>query len=116
MAATTFLVFYRFKSMNKEEAVKARTEWRELRNGLPDGIELIGEYDHAWGTEYNGFLLIESESSDKFLDWWSGFKDKVRWYVEQTHTIGSKKTIIIHYFSHPHTNVELEEPAFRLLF
>lgn len=25
MAATAFLVFYRFKSMNKEEAVKART-------------------------------------------------------------------------------------------
>ena len=91
MAATTFLVFYRFKSMNKEEAVKARTEWRELRNGLPDVIELIGEYDHAWGTEYNGFLLIESESSDKFLDWWSGFKDKVRWYVEQTHTIAARR-------------------------
>jgi hypothetical protein len=91
MAATTFLVFYRFKSMNKEEAVKARTEWRELRNGLPDGIELIGEYDHAWGTEYNGFLLIESESSDAFLDWWSGFKDKVRWYVEQTHTIAARR-------------------------
>ena len=55
MAKTTFLVFYRFKSMNKEEEVKIRTEWRELRNGLPDGIELIGEYVHAWETEYNGF-------------------------------------------------------------
>lgn len=88
MATTTFLVFYRFKSMNKEEAAKARTEWRELRNGLPDGIELIDEYDHAWGT---GFLLIESESSDAFLDWWSGFKDKVRWYVEQTRTIAARR-------------------------
>ena len=70
--------------MNKEESAKAKTEWRELRNGLPSGIELIGEYDDAWGTEYNGFLLIELESSDAFLDWGSGFKDKVRWYVEQT--------------------------------
>ena len=63
--------------MNKEEAVKARSEWRELRNGLPDGIELIGEFDHAWGTEYNGFLLIESESSDAFLDCGRALKIKL---------------------------------------
>ena len=61
MAATTFLVFYRFKSMNKEESAKAKIEWHELRNGLPSGIELVGEYDDAWGTEYNGVLLIELE-------------------------------------------------------
>jgi hypothetical protein len=43
-------------------------------NNLPSGIGLAGEYNHAWGTEYNGFLLFESESSDAFLDWWSKFK------------------------------------------
>lgn len=91
MSATTFLVFYRFKSTNKEESANAKTEWRELRNGLLSGIELIGEYDHAWRTKYNGFLLIELESSDAFLDWWSGFKDKVRWKVEQTHTIAARR-------------------------
>ena len=47
--------------MNKEESAKAKIEWHELRNGLPSGIELVGEYDDAWGTEYNGFLLIELE-------------------------------------------------------
>ena len=73
--------------MKSDEAAKTKTEWREFRSDLPSGIELISEYDHAWGTEYNGFLLFEAESSDAFLDWWSGFKDKVRWYVEQTHTI-----------------------------
>ena len=87
MAATTFLVFYRFKSMNSDEAAKAKSEWNDLRNNLPSGIELAGEYNHAWGTEYNGFLLFESESSDAFLDWWSKFKDNIRWYIEQTHTI-----------------------------
>jgi hypothetical protein len=39
----------------------------QLRNSLPPGIELVGEYIHAWGTEYNGFLLFEAESSDSFL-------------------------------------------------
>ena len=91
MVATTFLVFYRFKIMNKDDAQKTNTEWRELKNSLPSDIELVGEYDHAWGTEYNGFLLFESDSSDSFLEWWSNFKDKVRWYVEQTHTITARR-------------------------
>jgi hypothetical protein len=58
MVATAFLVFYRFKAMTKEEAQKANNKWNELKNSLPSGIELIGEYTHAWGTEYNGFLYI----------------------------------------------------------
>lgn len=48
-------------------------------------------YIHAWGTEYNGFLLFESDSADSFLDWWSRFKDTIRWYVEQTHTIAARR-------------------------
>ena len=91
MVATTFLVFYRFKTMHKDDVQKANTEWHELKNSLPSDIELVGEYDHAWGTEYNGFLLFEAESSDYFLEWWSNFKDKVRWYVEQTHTITARR-------------------------
>ena len=91
MVATTFLVFYRFKTMHKDDVQKANTEWHELKNSLPSDIELVGEYDHAWGTEYNGFLLFESDSSDSFLEWWSNFKDKVRWYVEQTHTITARR-------------------------
>jgi hypothetical protein len=89
--AATFLVFYKYKSMTKEEAQKAVQQWRELRNGLPGDVELIGEYNHAWGTEYNGFLLFEAEIADSFLDWWSSFKDSIRWYVEKTYTITARK-------------------------
>jgi hypothetical protein len=67
MTATTFLVFYRFKALSKEEKQKAESEWSQLRNSLPSGIELVGEYIHAWGTKYNGFLLFEAETSDSFL-------------------------------------------------
>ena len=59
MAATAFLVFYRFKAMNKEETQKANDEWNRLKNNLPSGIELVGEYVHAWGTEYNGFCYLK---------------------------------------------------------
>jgi hypothetical protein len=36
-------------------------------------------------------LLFESDSADSFLDWWSKFKDNIRWYVEQTHTIAARR-------------------------
>lgn len=87
----TFLVFYKYKSMTKEEAQKASQQWRELKNGLPEDVELIGEYNHAWGTEYNGFLLFEAQNSDSFLNWWATFKDNIRWYVEKTYTITARK-------------------------
>ena len=50
--------------MSKEEAERAKDNWHSLKNGLPAGIDLVGEYTHAWGTEYNGFLLFESESAN----------------------------------------------------
>ena len=34
--------------------LRLNLEWNNLRNNLPSGIELAGEYNHAWGTEYNG--------------------------------------------------------------
>jgi hypothetical protein len=88
---TGFLVFYRFKAMSDQEAQKASAEWGDLKNSLPSNVRLAGEYIHAWGTEYNGFLIFEADNSDSFLDWWSGFKDKIRWYVDQTHTIVARK-------------------------
>ena len=91
MVATAFLVFYRFKAMSKEEAERAKDERHNLKNGLPSGTELVGEYIHAWGTEYNGFLLFEANNADSFLDWWSKFKDNIRWYVAQTHTIAARR-------------------------
>ena len=88
---TTFLVFYKFRAMTSEEKKKSKDEWNELKNTLPQGIELIGEYVHSWGTEYNGFLLFQAETSDSFFDWWSGFKDSIRWYVDKTYTIIARR-------------------------
>lgn len=87
----TFLVFYKYKSMTKDESERASKEWSRLKGSLPTDVELIGEYSHAWGTEYNGFLLFEAEKADSFFDWWSSFKDSIRWYVEETHTIVARK-------------------------
>ncbi|MDR4512748.1 MAG: hypothetical protein MRJ93_13705 [Nitrososphaeraceae archaeon] len=88
---TTFLVFYKFRALTHDEKEKSRKEWNELKNTLPQGIELIGEYSHAWGTEYNGFLLFQAETSDSFFDWWSEYKDSIRWYVDKTHTIVARR-------------------------
>ena len=60
---------------------------------LPSGIELVGEYFHEWGTEYNGLLLFEAESSGSFLDWWSKFKDGIRctWKRQTRQYLGEDK-------------------------
>ena len=45
---TAFLVFYRFKAMNKGEAERAKDEWQNLKNNLPSGIELVNNiYMHG---------------------------------------------------------------------
>ncbi|MEM2856744.1 MAG: hypothetical protein QW416_06560 [Candidatus Nitrosocaldaceae archaeon] len=86
-----FLVFYQFKTMSKEEVERAKKEWDNIKKSLPAGVELAGEYDHAWGSEYNGFLLFHASNTDTFLNWWPNFKDNIRWYVTKTHTIVAKK-------------------------
>ena len=37
-------------------------------------------------SRIDGFLLSQADNADSFFDWWSSFKDTIRWYVEQTHT------------------------------
>jgi hypothetical protein len=32
--------------MNKEETEKSKDKWNRLKNGLPSGIEIVGEYIH----------------------------------------------------------------------
>ena len=93
MAATptALLVFCKFKAMSDQEAQKTSAEWGGLKKSLPSDVRLAGEYIPAWGTEHNGFLIFEADSSDSFFTWWSGFKDKIRWYVDQTHTIVARK-------------------------
>jgi hypothetical protein len=44
--------------MNKE-AQRAKNKLQNLKNNLPSGIELVEEYIHAWGTEYNSFCYLK---------------------------------------------------------
>lgn len=86
-----FLVFYRLKELTKKEAEKARKDWEAFKKKLPKKINIVGEYDHAWGTDYNGFFIIETEDSDEFFRWWPKFKEQVRWYTTSTKTIVGEK-------------------------
>ena len=63
---TPFLVFYRFNAMSDQEAQKSSAEWNDLKKSLPSDVRLSGEYNHAWGTEYNGFLLFEADNTIHF--------------------------------------------------
>ncbi|MGY5875524.1 MAG: hypothetical protein RTU30_07245 [Candidatus Thorarchaeota archaeon] len=83
-----FVVFYRFRMMSAEEADKARNFWKEyLSEHWPKELTILGDYKHAWGTEWSGFLLLESENPLTFFEFWPVFRDKTRWYVDNTRTV-----------------------------
>ena len=88
-----FIVFYRYRTMSMEEAEKAREFWTDFLKGeWPSDVRIVGNYKYAWGTEWNGFLLIETESAHTFFEFWPKFRDKTRWYVDNTRTIIGQKT------------------------
>lgn len=83
----TIVIFYRFKELSKSQEEKARAEWLELKSKLPEGIKIISNNRHAFGSNWNGFLIIESDNFEKYVEFWKWFKDLIRWYVSETQTI-----------------------------
>ncbi len=83
-----FIVFYRFKLMDADEAKESREFWQRFRTeSWPKELKIVGDYRHAWGTEWNGFLIIETESPQLFFEFWPTFREETRWYVENTRTV-----------------------------
>lgn len=83
-----FVVFYRFQLMTPDDVEKAREFWAEFMKGSwPEQLTLVGDYKYAWGTDWNGFLLIETKDPQSFFEFWPVFRDKTRWYVQNTRTI-----------------------------
>ncbi len=83
-----FIVYYRFVKMDAEKASKAKEFWREfVKNNWPEELTIVGDYRYAWGTEWNGFLVLESKEPRLFFDFWPRFREKTRWYLDNTRTI-----------------------------
>ena len=83
-----FVVFYQFKVMSSEEAKKAKEFWAKLtQQDWPEDIIIVGDYRHAWGTEWNGFLFLEASNPQRFFEFWPRMRDKTRWFIENTRTI-----------------------------
>ncbi len=91
MPTYVYIVFYKLKEMSDEEEERARREWEEMMADWPPEVRLLGVYDHAWGTSYNGFLMLECDSMDAYVRFWRWFRDKVRWYVVETRTVIATK-------------------------
>lgn len=87
MPTYTFLVFYKIRPLSPEEEERARREWSEILEKWPSKIRLTGIFDHAWGTSYNGFMVIECEDYGEYVKFWKWFKDQIRWYVIETRTV-----------------------------
>jgi hypothetical protein len=55
-----------------------------------DGGQTFGDKINLSNTTNSDSSNVE-DSADSFLDRWSKFKDTIRWYVEQTHTIVARR-------------------------
>ncbi len=86
-----FLVFYKIRALSNQEKEDAKREWEEFKAKLPADIQIIGEYEHAWGSVYNGVFILETDNMSSFLNWWPKFRDLTRWYVTETKTITCTK-------------------------
>ncbi|MFW9807834.1 MAG: hypothetical protein ACFFE6_00510 [Candidatus Thorarchaeota archaeon] len=83
-----FIVYYRFQLMTPEQAGKAKEFWEEFGKGSwPEHLKIVGDYKYAWGSDWNGFLLLETEDPQTFFEFWPIFRDKTRWYIDNTRTI-----------------------------
>ncbi len=89
----TIIVFYRFKELTPEQEEKVRAEWEQLKKGFEKfGVRLVSNNAHAFGTDWNGFVIFEADDFEKYVKFWKWFKDRVRWYIIKTMTvIGVKK-------------------------
>ncbi len=91
MPSYLFLIFYKLKYLTPEEEEKARAQWEEIMESWPSKIRLVGVFDHAWGSSYNGFIILETDDMDAFVQFWKWFRDQIRWYITATKTITALK-------------------------
>ena len=88
----TIIIFYKFKELSPSQEGKARKEWDEIKSQLPEKIRFVSNNSHAFGTAWSGFLIVESEDFESYVQFWKWFKDRIRWYVAETQTIiGTKR-------------------------
>ncbi|MFW9965118.1 MAG: hypothetical protein ACFFCX_16220 [Candidatus Sifarchaeia archaeon] len=87
-----FIVFYRFQMMTPEQAGKAKEFWQKFsKEDWPEHLKIIGDYKYAWGSDWSGFLFLETDVPQIFFEFWPIFRNKTRWYIENTRTIISVK-------------------------
>lgn len=86
-----YLIFYKIRPLTDAEKEKARLNWEEFKKQLPEGVTLVGEYAHVWGTEYNGLIIVEASSHDAYHRFWHRFRETTRWYVPETKTYIAEK-------------------------
>jgi hypothetical protein len=88
-----FIIFYRVKDLSPKELADSEKKWEDYKkNKWLKSVKLIGEYAHAFGIGYNGFMVLEVPDYDAFLKFYNDFRDTTRWYVTETRTITGVKS------------------------
>lgn len=83
-----FVILYRLEKLDPEKAKEARLKWKDfVKNKWPPEIKLIGDYHHAFGSDFNGFLFVEAPDFNTFEKFYKIFRDYTRWYLAGTYTV-----------------------------
>jgi hypothetical protein len=83
-----FVILYRLEKLDSEKAREAKEKWEEfVKNKWPSEIKLIGDYHHAFGSDFNGFLFVEAPSFESFERFYRIFRDYTRWYLTGTYIV-----------------------------
>lgn len=81
-----YLSLYRLKTLTDDEKHQWFKSWREIRDNLPKGIEIVTEATSAFGTEYTGFTVYEGPL-DKFEELVKTLEKYTQGLIEKSLTI-----------------------------
>ena len=88
----TFFIFFKYKEdLTPEDFERARKHWKSFVKRWPLNVVLAGVYTHAWGTPYNGILVIECDNLEDYHRFWHYFRDETRWYIGEVNTVIAHK-------------------------
>ena len=89
-----YIVFYRLRTLTKEEKEQWFSEWAEIKKQLPQELMCIADTAHAFGTEFTGFTVLEGPL-EQFRQFTEIMEKSSAHVVEKTRTIiGTKGPMV----------------------
>ena len=81
-----YLILWKLRTLTDEEKKRWFGEWAEIQRHVPKGLHVLADTNHAFGTEYTGFTVLEGPL-DLFEQFATIMDESSTHVVEKTWTI-----------------------------